>query len=240
MICTVSCVGTVLSLVFCCCFTYSFSCVVVSCNFSSVSFTSINFSTISSLYFSTSYHASTVRYCTFSATSSVSFSVIVNSGTPLCTFIFLHWPTICNNVLFIGIVSVCAVVTGMYIYGISPPHVSSGMGIFVSFCAPPFGSTVCSFSYTKGFGIVCFCLVFIVVVLPLVPFACSVSFLLFSVGLVDYFEGPSFTCFLAIGTLFGITGTFHSSGQSFMAHSTYYRVTQYLNCSHSFLGSLLA
>jgi hypothetical protein len=135
-------------------------------------------------------------------TNYASYYVIVNSGTPLCAFIFLHWLVDCNIVLFIGIVSICAVVTSMSMYGIYTPPSSSYIGTFVSLSSPPFGSTTCSFSCTEVFGIVFFCLGFQVVTLPLVTFAFSVAFLVLFAGLVDCLEGIVSACFLGIGTFF--------------------------------------
>jgi hypothetical protein len=97
-----------------------------------------------------------------------------------------------------------------------------------------------SFSLLKDLGIVFSSLDFLMVVLPPISLEHFVSFLVLVVGLVDCLEGTTSSFFLDIGTFFGITGTFHSSGPSFMAHYTSSPVTQYLNCSHSFLGSLLA
>jgi hypothetical protein len=85
-----------------------------------------------------------------------------------------------------------------------------------------------------------FYLGFLMVVLHLVSLVCFVYFLVFSVGLVDCFEGPSSTCLLVFYTFFGITGTFHSFSQSFMAQCNSSPVTQYLNCNHALLGLLLA
>jgi hypothetical protein len=45
------------------------------------------------------------------------------------------------------------------------------------------------------------------------------------------------TCCLPFDTFLETIVTFHSSGQSFMAHYTCSLITQYLNCSHTFLGS---
>jgi hypothetical protein len=70
-----------------------------------------------------------------------------------------------------------------------------------------------------------FYLGFLLVVIPPVSFVCSIAFLVFFVGLVDYFEGLISTSCLNFGTFFEITSTFHSSEQSFIAHYTYSSVT---------------
>jgi len=215
-------------------------CTIVICNWSNAYFTSVNFFTISPLCFSSLYQASVVRSYHFFATNFASSSVSVSWGMLLCTFILLHCLVVCNIILFLGSVSVSMVSSSIFKSGRFPPYISSCIGTFLSFFIPPFISYVHSFSLVDAFGIVFFYLVFLLVVLPPISLVWYVAFLVFVAGLVDCYEGSNFVCCLDFGTFFEITRTFHYVGQSFISHCTSSPVTQYLNYSHSFLGSLLA
>jgi hypothetical protein len=177
-----------------------------------------------------------------------SSSVNVSSVTLLCTFIFFLWPASCNPVLFINSVSVCVVVFCISMSGTSPPPSSSYVVASTSLCAPPllsfyyippFLTAAQSFSRDKVFGIFFF-QGFLTVVLPLVSFEHSTTFLVFVVGLFVFFDVPDFSCFLPFDPFSDTTSTFHSSGQSFMAHFTSYAITQYLIYNQFFLVSILA
>jgi hypothetical protein len=124
--------------------------------------------------------------------------------------------------------------------GILPPPISYSIEVFVYFWAPPSGSSTCSFSLAGAFGIKYFYLGFLMVELLPIYLACLVSFLVFVVGIIDFLEFLASTYFLYIGTFFEIIGTFHFSSHSFKAYCTSSPMTQYLNCSHSFVGSLLS
>jgi hypothetical protein len=147
-------------------------------------------------------------FSTKSASSSVSFSW----GMLLCAFIFLHCLIVFNIILFLGSVYVCIVSSSIFKSGRFPPYVSSYIGTLVSFFIPPFIYFVRSFSLVDSFGIVFFYLGFLVVVLPSISLVWYVAFLVFIVGLVDYYEGSAFVFCLEFDTFFEITGTFHSLG----------------------------
>jgi hypothetical protein len=165
-------------------------------------------------------HDFATRSCTFYATIFTSYSIIVNSRTSLCAFIFFICPTTCNTVLFFGRVVVYDEFVGTSMSGMSPPPCSSSAGTFFSFyvlplvffcCDPSLVTLKRSLSYADGFGMVFFCLGFFIFALPPMSFVRSANFLVFSVGLLVFCNVPASTFCYSFCPFFYVIGTFYSS-----------------------------
>jgi hypothetical protein len=111
-----------------------------------------------------------------------------------------------------GRVSICTYVPRKSMFGRSPPPSSFYVGTLLSFCNPPFVTSVQSFSCIEGFGIRLFFLGFLIISLPPVSFVFSISFLVFFVGLFDFCEVPYSSCFLPFDPFLEAIGTLHPLG----------------------------
>jgi len=167
-----------------------------------------------SLCFFASPCASSLRSCTFSATNSALYFVIVYWGASLCTFIFLRAPLDCKIVILSGLDSIFSIM--IVVFGMSPPTCPSYIGMLSFLYVTPLTTTERSFCCVIGFGIA----FFFIVSLPPVCFVRPSTTLLFAIGVIFFGEGPSSVgclsfagclCFSSFLYFFGSTRSFHSS-----------------------------